>query len=259
MNIVWAISAVVIKELYRRKDFYVLLVLTALLTLAAGSMSFFKDNTIVRALKEICLLLIWLSALIIGITTAARQIPSEKENRTIFPLLAKPVTRWQVVLGKCLGCWLACGIALVVFYSFFGILVGAREHTLPMVAFAKLIWMQWMGLGIVVALALLGSVVFSAPGPNATLCFIVVLGVSFVGPHLGKVSLGLAEPAGTLLYAIYFLIPHLEWFDLREFIINDRNLPGAVECLLATIYAAAYGMLLLVLTWARFRRQNLNS
>lgn len=259
MNIVWAISAVVIKELYRRKDFYVLLVLTALLTLAAGSMSFFKDNTIVRALKEICLLLIWLSALIIGITTAARQIPSEREHRTIFPLLAKPVTRWQVVLGKCLGCWLACGIALVVFYSFFGILVGAREHTFPLVAFVKLVWMQWMGLGVVVALALLGSVVFSAPGPNVTLCFIAVLGVLFVGPHLGKVSLGMSEPAGTLLYAIYFLIPHLEWFDLREFIINDRNLPGAVECLLATVYAAAYGMMLLVLTWARFRRQNLNS
>lgn len=259
MNTVWAISTVVIKELYRRKDFYVLLVLTTLLTLAAGSMSFFNDNTIVRALKEICLLLIWISSLIIGITTAARQIPSEKENRTIFPLLAKPVTRWQVILGKFLGCWIACGIALVVFYLFFGILVGAREHTLPVGAFATLLWMQWMGLGIVVALALLGSVVLSAPGPNATLCFIVVLGIAFVGPHLGKVSIGLAEPAGTLLYSIYFLIPHLEWFDLRDIVINDRIPPGSVACLKATLYAGAYAAMLLVLAWMRFRRQNLNT
>lgn len=259
MNTVWAISTVVIKELYRRKDFYVLLVLTTLLTLAAGSMSFFNDNTIVRALKEICLLLIWISSLIIGITTAARQIPSEKENRTIFPLLAKPVTRWQVVLGKFLGCWLACGIALIVFYVFFGILVGAREHTLPVASFAKLMWMQWMALGVVVALALLGSVVLSAPGPNATLCFIVVLGVTFVGPHLGKVSVGLTEPASTLLYSIYFLIPHLEWYDLRDIFINDQALPGNVACFMATFYAAAYATLLLVLTWARFRRQNLNT
>ena len=53
-----------------------------------------------------------------AVGTTARQIPAERENRTIFPLLAKPVTRAQVVAGKFLGCWLACGMALVVFYLF---------------------------------------------------------------------------------------------------------------------------------------------
>ena len=83
-----------------------------------------------RYLKEICLLLIWVSSLVICITTAARQIPAEWENRTIFPLLAKPVTRWHVVVGKFAGCWFACGIALVVFYLFFGIVseTRGREH-----------------------------------------------------------------------------------------------------------------------------------
>ena len=36
MNTVTALAGVVIKELYRRKDFYVLFVLTALLTLSDG-------------------------------------------------------------------------------------------------------------------------------------------------------------------------------------------------------------------------------
>lgn len=121
MNSVFAIAGVVIKELYRRKDFYVLFVLTALITLLLGSVSFFNDPKIVRYLKEVCLLLIWVSSLVIAIGMAARQIPAERENRTIFPLLAKPVTRGQVVLGKFLGCWLACGVALVMFYLFFGI------------------------------------------------------------------------------------------------------------------------------------------
>src|SRR5947209_19495843 len=103
MNIVFALAGVVIKELYRRKDFYVLFVLTALITLMAGSVKFFNDQHIVRYLKELCLLLIWISALVITVGTAARQIPAERENRTLFPLLAKPVTRGQVVLGKFLG------------------------------------------------------------------------------------------------------------------------------------------------------------
>src|SRR5213080_2744628 len=67
MNTVLALSSLVIKEFYRRKDFYVLFVLTAVITLLMGSVNFFNDPQIVRYIKEVCLLLIWLSALIIAI------------------------------------------------------------------------------------------------------------------------------------------------------------------------------------------------
>ena len=43
MNTIFALAGVVIKDLYRRKDFYVLFVLTALLTLLAGSTTFFEE------------------------------------------------------------------------------------------------------------------------------------------------------------------------------------------------------------------------
>src|SRR5262245_41267047 len=115
---VWAIAGVSVRELYRRKDFYVLFVLTALITLLMGSVSFFNEDNIVRSLKEVCLFLIWAASVVIAITTSARQIPFERENRTLFPLLAKPVTRNQVVLGKFFGCWFSSGVALFVFYLF---------------------------------------------------------------------------------------------------------------------------------------------
>ena len=75
MNIVIAIASVVAKEMYRRKDFYVLFVLTALITLLAGSVNFFGDAKIAMYVKEICLLLIWVSSLVIAVGPAARQIP----------------------------------------------------------------------------------------------------------------------------------------------------------------------------------------
>src|SRR6266700_7296067 len=82
-NSVLAIAGVVLKEMYRRKDFYVLFVLTALITLVMGSVNFFDQENIVRYLKEICLFLIWAASLIISVTTTARQIPAERENRTL--------------------------------------------------------------------------------------------------------------------------------------------------------------------------------
>src|SRR5690242_18642016 len=161
MRTILALTGVVIKELYRRKDFYVLFLLTAFITLLLGSVKFFNDEHIVRYVKEICLLLIWVSSLVIAIVTTARQIPAEKENRTLFPLLAKPVSRAQVVAGKFAGCWLACALVLIVFYVFFVVISGSREHSWPILSYFQALWLQWMMLGVVIAFVLFGSVVFA--------------------------------------------------------------------------------------------------
>ncbi len=259
MKTIWALATVVIKELYRRKDFYVLFVLTALLTLGAGSVNFFNDANIIRYLKDICLLLIWLSTLVIAVVTTARQLPAERENRTIFPLLAKPVSRGQLIVGKFLGCWLATGAALVVFYVFFLIVTGAREPHWQVIAYLKAMVLQWMMLGVVVAMALLGSLLFSAVSSNATICLIAVLGILFIGEHLAKIALRQVEPISSLLYVAYFCIPHLELFDVRQQLVNSQALPGFMDCGLAALYAAAYTGAILVVTWLLFRRKSLST
>jgi ABC-type transport system involved in multi-copper enzyme maturation permease subunit len=265
-NNIFAIAGVVVKEMYRRKDFYVLLVLIVLITLMLGSVSFFDDDRIVRYLKDACLLLIWLSSLVIAITTAARQIPAERESRTIYPLLAKPVGRGEFVAGKFLGCWVACGIALVGFYFFFGIMSASREHTLPFLVYFQAIWLHWMCLGIVVALVLLGSVVFAAPSSNATICFIVVLGIMFAGGHLNTLALQMRGFRGEVVYALYYAIPHLEWYDVRDFIIHNwggsglRLVTHNIDWLVwvgASIYAALYTGMLLGCTWLVFQRRTM--
>ena len=259
MNTILALSGVVIKELYRRKDFYVLFVMTAVITLLMGSVSFFNDKSIVRYLKDICLMLIWLSALVIAIVTTARQIPAERENRTIFPLLAKPVTRGQVIVGKFLGCWLACGIALLVFYTFFGVVTAPCEAHWAMSGFLKAIWLHWVMIGIVASLALLGSVIFSAPSANSTICFVVVTGILLLGRHLNSVAVQQPEPLRTILYTLYFLIPHLEWYDQREQLANVREIAGWGYCGLAGLYAVLYIAMVLYATWLVFRRKPLNA
>ena len=192
-NNVTAIAGVVIKELRRRKDFYVLFVLTALITLVMGSVSIFGEDKIVRYLKEVCLFLIWASSLVIAITTTARQIPMERENRTLFPLLAKPVTRHQLIVGKFLGCWLASGLALLCFYFFFGVMVAAKEHHLPVLNYFQAMTLHWFALGIVCAMTMLGSIVFAAPSSNNTILLVVCAGILLIGRHLHKVALRLSE------------------------------------------------------------------
>jgi ABC-type transport system involved in multi-copper enzyme maturation permease subunit len=253
-----AIAGVVIKELYRRKDFYVLLVLTALIVVVMGSVNFFSEDKIVRYLKEMCLFLTWGASLVIAITTTARQIPAERENRTLFPLLAKPVTRNQLVLGKFLGCWLACGLALLLFYGFFVVISGTREHAWPLASYAQAVTLHWFMLAVVCAMTLLGSVVWAAPSSNNTITFVVTVGILLLGRHLNKVALKLSEPSQSIVYAIYFALPHLELFDVRDLIVHNwGTIPWAIWAK-ALGYASAYAAFFLGLTCLVFRRKAVN-
>jgi hypothetical protein len=122
---------------------------------------------------------------------------------------------------------------LLAFYSVFALMAASREHTLPFLAYVQAIWMHWMCLGIVVALVLLGSVVFTAPSSNATICFIIVVGILFAGGHLNGVALQMGGFRGSVVYAIYYALPHLEWYDVREFIIHNK---GLIEWLMLFLF-----------------------
>ncbi len=252
-----AVASIVIRELYRRKDFYVLFVLTALITLVMGSVNFFQQENVGRYLKEICLFLIWVSSLVIAVATTARQIPAEREHRTLFPLLAKPITRSQLLLGKFAGCWLATGIALALFYSFFGLVAGWREHDWPLVNYAQAVTLHWLMLGIVCALTILGSLVLAAPSSTVTIVLVVTTGILLVGRHLNKVAVRLDEPGQSLLYGVYYVLPHLELFDLRDLIVHGWSAVAWRVFAGAAAYAVVYMTLFLTAACLVFRRRPL--
>jgi ABC-type transport system involved in multi-copper enzyme maturation permease subunit len=259
MKNIFAVAGVVIKELYRRKDFYVLFILTVLVCLIMASVNIFHDKQIVRYLKELCLLLIWISSLVIAITTTARQIPAEREQRTLLPLLAKPLTRTQLIFGKFLGCWLACGLVLICFYVFFGALAASREHVWPLVNYFQAAFLHWIALGVVVALALLGSLVFAAPSSNSTICFVIIATILTVGRYLDAIALAQAEPFRSIIYAVYFAIPHVEIpFEMRNLIVHDWPLVGWNFVGLEVLYLLAYTMIFLVAACLVFRRKPVN-
>jgi ABC-type transport system involved in multi-copper enzyme maturation permease subunit len=259
MKTILAISGVAVKELLRRKDAYVLLILTVLLTVLASSVHFFGDMKMVRYMKELCLLLVWASSLVIAVTLAARQIPAERESRTLFSLLAKPVSRNQLVLGKFLGCWLACGFALLALYGFFLAAALARGEHWRLVEHFQAFWLHWIMTSVVLAMVLCGSLVFTAPSSNATICFIIISGILMLGRHLGRVAAQMAEPSRIVTQTIYFAMPHLEFFDVRDLIIHDWPAVRWSVVGFASLYGAAYTTAFLGLACFLFRRKPLSA
>jgi ABC-type transport system involved in multi-copper enzyme maturation permease subunit len=168
------------------------------------------------------------------------------------------VTRNHVVLGKFLGCWYASGLCLFVFYLFFAVISGAREHTWPIAHYFQGFMLHWFLLGIVTALALLGSIVFAAPSSNNTITLVVVTGILLLAGHLNKMALNLSEPMHTVVYAIYYALPHLEFFDMRELIIHNRPPVPWLVWLAALLYATVYAAIFLSATCFLFRKKAIN-
>lgn len=251
-----AIAHVVLLEMLRRKDFYVLFSLTALITGLMGSVRFFDDPKIARYLKEICLGLIWISSALIAIATTARQIPAERENRTIFPLMAKPVSRAEVLCGKFLGCWFAACASMLVFYLFFGLVAASKEHHWPVGIYFQAWSLHCAMLGVVVGLTLLGSLVLTSVAANITISMVATAGILFVGRHLNKVAAQLDQATGVVVSALYYMIPHLELFDVRDLIIHNWPLIPWSVWSVAMVYAAAYSALLVFLSWIVFLRKS---
>jgi len=139
------------------------------------------------------------------------------------------------------------------------VVTGSREQNWPLLNYLQAFLLQWVMLGVVTAMVLLGSIIFSAPSANVTICFIVVAGILFLGRHLNVIALHHTGPLRNVIYTIYFLIPHLELFDVRERLVGGWGLVNWPDCALATLYGAAYTGLFLLLTWLAFRRKSLNT
>lgn len=258
MSKVLAISQVVLLEMLRRKDIYVLLIVTGVMTLLVAAVNIFNEARMVRYIKEISLVLIWISSLVIAIMTSARQLPAERENRTLFPLLAKPVSRTQFLLGKFAGCWVASGIALVSLYLVLVLLMVTREANAPVGSFVQALLLHWMALGIICALALLGSLFFNSVAANATICFFVVGGILLFGRYLKNFAVQLAEPFQSILMVVYYAVPHLELFDVRDRLVHSWPMIPWGPWSLALVYGTFFMALFLAAGCWFFRRKAVN-
>ena len=78
-----------VKELIRRKDFYLIFALLLVIILYAAGVSFGGQRGFERYFREIGISFAYIFSVLIAILFAARQIPQEVETKTIYPVLAR--------------------------------------------------------------------------------------------------------------------------------------------------------------------------
>ncbi|MDD3544512.1 MAG: ABC transporter permease [Kiritimatiellae bacterium] len=241
-------------DLYRRKDLAVVFVLGGVILTPLFFFTPFGVSSASRYTNELAMLLVWLFSAVIGLGVSSRLFPPEFESRTIYPLLSKPISRGTVLVGKYLGALAASLSALAVFYAAYGVLAGVRQG----VWFPPVLWQALLlhtGFMVVVtALGLLGSLVLTASA-NFTLCALVTAGMLVFGQRLPSMAAGQPAPGRWALYAIHWIAPHLEFFDLRQRLVHEWPPVGWGVCGAVWLYALCYAAACLALAAVIFRRK----
>ena len=256
MTPVLTIARLVIKEIFRKKDFYVAFVLIGVILFYAQGMQFYNVKNISRYLMEIGLALLCLFSVILTTALAARQYPSEIQSRTGPLLLAKPITRSQFVVGKYLGSFFAGTCCFAVFYALFIGIVWTKAGQLswPLAVQAACLFL----LNLMVLSAMVRAFSYNMTvSANVTISLTLYILIHTQGAGLRESATHFAQPVRFLCEILYFAWPHFEFFDLRHrFIHNWPALPWNLVSLL-TLYAFFYTALFLLWACASLRKRSL--
>ncbi len=259
MGAVAAFSWSVVQDALHRKVFYAILVFTLVLILLIPLLPSADVGVQVDLMREAALGLTSIMALLLAVILAATVIPGEREKRTLYNTLSKPVKRWQYYLGKYTGIVLVVAAALastfVVLLLFVWIKFGVFNPGLAKALFAILLEAMVLVSATMLASVYLGPVVcvtFAA-------LFYVVCHVK--GDFLYRVMQDAAHnPLARAVAAVaYYLLPNLERLNINETIAHSERVfaVGALELLLLIALAAAFSAVFLSLGAYLFSRRDL--
>src|SRR5678815_2755920 len=124
-----AITSNTLTELTRLLVFYVLLVFGLLLIGSSIFMAQFAFQQEFQILKDVSLGAISMFTSLLAIVATSRMLPRDIEDRTVYTILAKPVPRFEYVVGKIAGVLLLLAIStLVMAAAFLAVLYLSLIH-----------------------------------------------------------------------------------------------------------------------------------
>ena len=235
------------KILYNLVLFAVLLIGTSVLlgTLTIGEQA--------RIVNDLGLAAINLVAVIIAIFVGIGLVTKEIERRTVYTILARPITRVQFVLGKYMGLGLIVIVNIaIMFVMFLGtiLLTGNVIH-------GSLF--QAVELILVETLLVMAMALFFSTFSSSTLSATMTLGLFVIG-HLTSDLKGIAEKSQSqfteaALTALYYICPNLEMLNIKGQAASGLLVASGYQAT-ATVYGLLYAGLLLTGACFIFQRRD---
>src|ERR1700726_475370 len=116
---IFAITTNTLTELTRQRVFYVVLIFALVLIGSSVFMARFTFQQEFQILKDVSLGAMSIFSSLMAVVATARLIPQDIEDRTVYTILAKPVPRFEYLLGKLFGVLLLLAISTAIMSAMF--------------------------------------------------------------------------------------------------------------------------------------------
>lgn len=249
-----ALARTVVLESLRRKDLWVVAILGFIIILTAGTLGFFGFDGLEIFAKDLAVTVLGLFSTILAILTSSRLLPDEIKNRTLYPLLARPITRGQLLAGKLLGAVLVSWIAFLILAALTALaLLVFKVKFEPIML--QYLFGKMMGLVVVCALSMTLSA-YMTPSAGATMSFVFAFGSSMISRALVMGYDSAPEAIRPVFQLISVLLPQVSLFDMGGRVVNINWGPVQAWVMWSLFgYMLLYSSATMALGWVKFRKQ----
>lgn len=254
MRVIRVIAANTFREALRDRILYLFLGFSVALLASSKLFGILTVGEQSKIIKDMGLAGIQFFLMLIAVMMSVILVSREIDSRTVYYILAKPVRRWQFLLGKYAGLLLT-------------VLVNLGLMTLVLVLF---VWLYGGGfdpglflatamIGVEMALLIAFATLFSVlTKPILGSVFtLAVFAVGHVSQDLWLLTRHLPGSLGrTLVSVLYYVVPNLERFNFKTEVVHQLPIPvSAVGW--ALVYGGFFTALVLVLACLRFEKKDL--
>ncbi len=256
LNNIFQIALNTYRESVRGKVLYSLLFFSVALVIISAVFGAVTIGDQIIIIKDFGLVSLSLFAVTLAVISGASLLHKELYRKTVYNILAKPVPRWQFLVGKHLGLLftvllmiILMAIGLVLFIFFFEQKIDWLIFQAALFVIFELIIITAFAIffsAIVVTPALAGLFTFSA--------FLAGRSVEFI-PELIKIA-GNGETS-PILEIIYWVLPHLDKLNINNQIVYGQ---GATfeQLIFSFCYSIGYSATLIMIGSFFFRNRDFN-
>ena len=256
MNRIAVVAWNTFREAVRDRVLYNLVFFALVMMAAAilvGQISIGIEETVIVTLGLSAISVI---GLLIAVFIGVGLVSKEMDKRTLYALLAKPVRRWEFLLGKFGGLVLTLAVNTAAMAAgLFVVLRYVKSLDRGDLAVLVAVYFILLKLALVVALALLFSC-YTTP----LLAILFTAGLYVAGLFVEEMRTYRSEMVAPAMRAMLrwlsYVLPNFENFDVMASAAHGRSIPGAL-ILQNTAYAVVYCTVLLAAASVIFSRRNL--
>ncbi len=255
MSRVFTVGFFTFRELIRSKMLFVWLISVVVLCGLAFLLSILSYGDILNIFMDLGLVGMEVSGLMVLILSLAVTYTTEMDQKAIYLHLSKPLTRGEYLLGRIFGFYLVVllvvlGMGLVVV----GLVIFAGGGQVPTffydcVLFLLLEMFLLTVLGLtfqMIATSMVGVVIYT---------FFTI----FLGHLIGEIQwlLGkqLAPMINFALQVIYYCLPNMDVFNLKDRIYDPTLVLGAAQWQEVLLYTFAYSFLVFLIGWINLEKR----